>query len=232
MKHPSKGLESTFGIIKAQTLSNQIGLVLALIPKEGGTMLAGRYRKQNGEHGCQRQQVHRQDAALHTHPYHRQLQLRKHAGHLKKCFAHWVCLSVPAVDGDVSNDNQPQMLARMISISSQSCCVLRLSRLTSSVIIVSPSLAISRSIWSCFFVFASPCSYSKMTSSAPAVLSSFSAVDDKHFTVTAEVEISDLFFGWLLSFGGRVKILYPSDVLEDFRAYIEKMRGLYMPEEE
>ena len=71
-----------------------------------------------------------------------------------------------------------------------------------------------------------------MTSSAPAVLSSFSAVDDKHFTVTAEVEISDLFFGWLLSFGGRVKILYPSDVLEDFRAYIEKMRGLYMPEEE
>ena len=60
----------------------------------------------------------------------------------------------------------------------------------------------------------------------------YSAVDDKHFTVTAEVEISDLFFGWLLSFGRRVKILYPSDVLEDFRAYIEKMRGLYMPEEE
>ena len=47
----------------------------------------------------------------------------------------------------------------------------------------------------------------------------YSAVDDKHFTVTAEVEISDLFFGWLLSFGRRVKILYPSDVLEDFRAY-------------
>ena len=60
----------------------------------------------------------------------------------------------------------------------------------------------------------------------------FSAVDDKHFTVTAEVEISDLFFGWLLSFGRRVKILYPSDVLEDFRAYIEKMRDMYMPEEE
>ena len=60
----------------------------------------------------------------------------------------------------------------------------------------------------------------------------YSAVDDKHFTVTAEVEISDLFFGWLLSFGRRVKILYPSDVLEDFRAYIEKMRDMYMPEEE
>lgn len=60
----------------------------------------------------------------------------------------------------------------------------------------------------------------------------YSAVDDKHFTVSAEVEISDLFFGWLLSFGRRVKILYPSDVLEDFRAYIEKMRVMYMPEEE
>ena len=60
----------------------------------------------------------------------------------------------------------------------------------------------------------------------------YSAVDDKHFIVTAEVEISDLFFGWLLSFGRRVKILYPSDVLEDFRAYIEKMRDMYMPEEQ
>ena len=60
----------------------------------------------------------------------------------------------------------------------------------------------------------------------------YSAVDEKHFTVSAEVEISDLFFGWLLSFGRRVKILYPSDVLEDFRAYIEKMRDMYMPEEE
>ena len=60
----------------------------------------------------------------------------------------------------------------------------------------------------------------------------YSAVDDKHFTVSAEVEISDLFFGWLLSFGRRVKILYPSDVLEEFRMYIEKIRDLYMPEEE
>lgn len=60
----------------------------------------------------------------------------------------------------------------------------------------------------------------------------YSAVDDRHFTVSAEVEISDLFYGWLLSFGRRVRILYPVDVLEDFRAYIEKMRDMYMPEEE
>ena len=33
-----------------------------MFPKKGGTILAGRYRKQNGEHGCQRQQVHRKDA--------------------------------------------------------------------------------------------------------------------------------------------------------------------------
>ena len=48
--------------------------------------------------------------AFHTRPYHCQLQLAEHASHLKKCFAHGVCLSVPAVDGDASHNHQPQML--------------------------------------------------------------------------------------------------------------------------
>ena len=55
----------------------------------------------------------------------------------------------------------------------------------------------------------------------------YSMVDDKHFTVNAEVEISDQFFGWLLGFGKRAKILYPNDVVEDFRAHLDKIREMY-----
>ena len=52
-------------------------------------------------------------------------------------------------------------------------------------------------------------------------------VDDKHFTVNAEVEISDQFFGWLLGFGKRAKILYPADTVDEFRAYLDKVREMY-----
>ena len=55
----------------------------------------------------------------------------------------------------------------------------------------------------------------------------YSMVDDKHFTVNAEVEISDQFFGWLLGFGKRAKILYPADTVDEFRAYLDKVREMY-----
>ena len=51
--------------------------------------------------------------------------------------------------------------------------------------------------------------------------------DEKHFTVSAEVDISDQFFGWLLGFGKRVKLLGPQNVVEQFRAYIDKIREMY-----
>lgn len=51
--------------------------------------------------------------------------------------------------------------------------------------------------------------------------------DKKHFTVATDVEISDQFFGWLLGFGKRVKIVSPSDVMEQFKAYLDKIRGMY-----
>ena len=51
--------------------------------------------------------------------------------------------------------------------------------------------------------------------------------DDTHFVVTAHVEISDQFFGWILGFGKKAKLLYPDDVVEQFRAYIDKIRGMY-----
>ena len=51
--------------------------------------------------------------------------------------------------------------------------------------------------------------------------------DDTHFVVTAHVEISDQFFGWILGFGKKAKLLYPDDVVDQFRAYMDKIREMY-----
>lgn len=52
-------------------------------------------------------------------------------------------------------------------------------------------------------------------------------VDETHFSVTAKVEVSDQFFGWILGFGKKAKILYPDAVLDQFRAYMDKIREMY-----
>ena len=55
----------------------------------------------------------------------------------------------------------------------------------------------------------------------------YSKVDDTHFSVTAQVEISNQFFGWILGFGNRVKLLAPDDVTDQFKDYLDKVRGMY-----
>ena len=55
----------------------------------------------------------------------------------------------------------------------------------------------------------------------------YSKDDDKHFTATVKVAVSNQFFGWLCGFGKKVKILSPSPVVEEFKQYLDKMRGLY-----
>ena len=55
----------------------------------------------------------------------------------------------------------------------------------------------------------------------------YSKVDNNHFSVTAQVEISDQFFGWLCGFGRRAKIIGPAKIEEQFKEYIEKIRNLY-----
>ena len=55
----------------------------------------------------------------------------------------------------------------------------------------------------------------------------YGKVDETHFSVTAKVEISDQFFGWILGFGKKAKILYPDAVLDQFRAYMDKIREMY-----
>ena len=55
----------------------------------------------------------------------------------------------------------------------------------------------------------------------------YGKVDDNHFSVTAKVEISDQFFGWLLGFGKKAKLLYPDDVIGEFKTYMDKIREMY-----
>lgn len=55
----------------------------------------------------------------------------------------------------------------------------------------------------------------------------YAKVDDNHFTVTATVEISDQFWGWLLGFGKRAKLLSPDDAVEQFAGYLDKVRSMY-----
>jgi hypothetical protein len=55
----------------------------------------------------------------------------------------------------------------------------------------------------------------------------YEKLDDTHFTVTTQVEISDQFFGWLLGFGKKAKILEPPAVVDQFAAYLDKVRQMY-----
>ena len=55
----------------------------------------------------------------------------------------------------------------------------------------------------------------------------YKKIDDNHFTMTATIDISDQFFGWLLRFGKRVKILSPDPVVKQFTAYLDRVRSMY-----
>lgn len=55
----------------------------------------------------------------------------------------------------------------------------------------------------------------------------YGKVDEDHFSVTAKVEISDQFFGWLLGFGNNAELVYPENLVDTFRAYLDKVRALY-----
>ena len=55
----------------------------------------------------------------------------------------------------------------------------------------------------------------------------YEKLDDTHFTVSTQVEISDQFFGWVLGFGKKAKILEPASVVDQFAAYLDKIRKMY-----
>lgn len=55
----------------------------------------------------------------------------------------------------------------------------------------------------------------------------YTKTDDNHFTVSAPVEISDQFFGWLLGFGRRAKLVGDEETVKEFAAYLDKVREMY-----
>ena len=55
----------------------------------------------------------------------------------------------------------------------------------------------------------------------------YAKVDDTHFSVTTQVEISDQFFGWVLGFGKKAKLIGSDKAVEQFRAYLDKIREMY-----
>ena len=50
---------------------------------------------------------------------------------------------------------------------------------------------------------------------------------DEHFIMTAKLAVSDQFFGWLLGFGRKAKLIGGDAVLEQFKAYLDKVHEMY-----
>lgn len=55
----------------------------------------------------------------------------------------------------------------------------------------------------------------------------YAPIDEEHTKVSVKIRISHQFFGWLLGFGDLVKIIKPYDVIDEFKKYIETIRGTY-----
>ena len=55
----------------------------------------------------------------------------------------------------------------------------------------------------------------------------YAKVDEDNFSVTAKIEISSAFYGWLLGFGDEAKLVYPEDAVEKFRCYLDRIRDIY-----
>ena len=54
--------------------------------------------------------------------------------------------------------------------------------------------------------------------------------DDTHFVVSADVEISDQFYGWLCGFRKKAKIVSPPDVAADFQKFLDDIQRRYETE--
>ena len=52
-------------------------------------------------------------------------------------------------------------------------------------------------------------------------------IDEKFYSLETEVEISDQFYGWLSSFGRRVSLIGSKEAVSGYRAYLDKLRGMY-----
>ena len=57
----------------------------------------------------------------------------------------------------------------------------------------------------------------------------YEKVDESHFTVTTEVELSEMFYAWIFGFGRRAKIMDPPYVADKMREYCQKIAEMYEP---
>ena len=55
----------------------------------------------------------------------------------------------------------------------------------------------------------------------------YAKIDDRHFTVSADIEISDQFFSWVCGFRKKAKIIAPQDVVEQMNKYLSDLTKMY-----
>lgn len=55
----------------------------------------------------------------------------------------------------------------------------------------------------------------------------YSKVDENHFSVRTSIEVSDQFFAWVCGFGKKAKITYPESVLTAFKDFLNKIQSIY-----
>ena len=55
----------------------------------------------------------------------------------------------------------------------------------------------------------------------------YTPTDDNHFTVSAEVEVSNMFYSWVCSFRKKATIVGPPEVVEGFLCYLSDIQGRY-----
>ena len=55
----------------------------------------------------------------------------------------------------------------------------------------------------------------------------FIKIDDTMYEFTAIVQLSPQFYGWCCSFGDKLKVVAPSSVVDELKAYIENLSKNY-----
>lgn len=59
----------------------------------------------------------------------------------------------------------------------------------------------------------------------------YKADGDRHFIVSAKVEVSDQFFAWICGFRKRASIVAPADVVEDMKKFLKDIQNRYEVDE-
>jgi len=73
------------------------------------------------------------------------------------------------------------------------------------------------------------CSISPVELILQSGVRTYSKVDNEHFSISVEVELSNQFYSWLLQFGEKAKIMHPKEVADGMREFLEKIITMYLP---